>query len=395
MKPNPNLIPRFNIDYNVKDLVDSLLKLKDPVASDCMNLIFPDSNVIFTNSGRTSLYLILKCLNLPPESNVGIPLYSCPSTFDSIIHAGHVPVFLDIDINNLTLDVNDLNNKINNLDAIVVIHTFGRPADMTNIMKIAVNIPVIEDCAHALLSKHGDSLLGTIGIAGYFSFRSGKYLSAGEGGMILTSDDVLANKISEELNTFPDESIAGEIKHAFKTYLRSALYHRPWFGLFSLPVGSLVEKKVDIMNKYSFKIQKIRKTDLAVICRKIKVFPSNVEKQRGNSSLYLESINSFESNVVTETDDTYCNCFLFPIITQNKRSRDEMAIALTKKGIDTTQLFSNVPSIAKESYGYLGDCPNTEYLCDRILTIPNHYVLKQKDLKHIIACVNHSCDRSL
>ncbi|WP_321430939.1 DegT/DnrJ/EryC1/StrS family aminotransferase [uncultured Methanolobus sp.] len=394
MKPNPRLIPRFNIDYTFVDLVTSLLNLRKSTNHKSMNDIF-NSSVIFTNSGRMSLYLILKGLCLPEKSKIGIPLYSCPSNFDSIIYAGHVPVFLDVDLDNLTLDPMDLQSKIHDLDVIVVIHTFGRPADMDEIMCIAGDVPVIEDCAHALLSKYGDSLLGTMGTAGYFSFRSGKYISAGEGGMIVTSNKRLMDNIRAVLQNYSNESMIGEIKHAFKTYLRSALYHRPWFGLVSLPIGSLVEKKVDIMNKYSFKVQNIRKTDLITISTKMLLFPQNVEKQRSNSSSMLKSVNCSLFRTFPEKKDTFCNYFLFPLVVQSKNTRDSAVVSLKREGVDTTQLFSNVPLIAMKKYGYMRDCPNTEYLCERILTVPNHYTLKEKELESIIKHINNFCDGSL
>lgn len=390
MIPNPKLIPRFNIDYDFNDFRFSVKCLIGSSSNNYMSSIFPESKIIFTNSGRASLYLILNNMELSPKSKIGIPLYSCPSNFDSIINAGHIPVFIDVDIHNFTLDVNHLAAKIHELDAVVVIHTFGRPADMDNILKIAGNTPIIEDCAHALLSKYDDSMLGTIGIAGYFSFRSGKYISAGEGGMVVTSDSILAHKITEELETFPEESTKGEITHALKTYLRSVLYHRPFFGLVSLPFGSLIEKKVDIMNKYSFKLQKIRKTDFNVVNNKMKLFPLNVEKQRNNSFFLLNNISLSGLKEACDFENTYCNYFLFPLIAKNKSLRDSVVINLRKKNIDTTQLFSTVPFIANKLYGYFGDCPNTEYLCDRIITVPNFYVLNDNDLKHIVECINQS-----
>ena len=269
IKPNPMLIPRFNIDYTMKDFVHSLTNLKSEINTTQLTELFCNSSIEFTNSGRTSLYVILKALDLPDNSNIGVPLYCCPSVFDAIVRAGHRPLFLDVDPENYTASPEHIEEKIDEIEAVIAIHTFGRLADLDKIQKIAGEKPVIEDCAHALLSRYKGKLAGTIATAGFFSFRTGKYISAGEGGMITTSDPDLAEKVKKEVHKLPEPSDTDEIKHTVKTCARSTLYHRPWFGLVSLPLGSRVEDKVDLMNKYSFKVTKIRNTDLQVVVKKL------------------------------------------------------------------------------------------------------------------------------
>ena len=93
----PNLIPRFNIEYKFSDLVYGILSAIKNNGYD-LNLlkeIFGKVNIFFTNSGRTSLYVILRSLNLPKGSKIGVPLYSCTVVFDAIIKAGYTPYFLD------------------------------------------------------------------------------------------------------------------------------------------------------------------------------------------------------------------------------------------------------------------------------------------------------------
>src|SRR4030067_80313 len=125
--PNPNLIPRFNIDFNIFDMISGIMAtFGKQFNSSKLEEIFGSTNVFFTTSGRCAIYIILKSLNLPPKSKIGVPLYSCTSIFDAIIQAGHIPTFIDIDLDNFTMDPADLNLKINNLNAIIVIHTFGR-----------------------------------------------------------------------------------------------------------------------------------------------------------------------------------------------------------------------------------------------------------------------------
>jgi dTDP-4-amino-4,6-dideoxygalactose transaminase len=347
--------------------------------------MFSDVNINFTNSGRTSLFVILKALNLPEKAKIGVPLYSCPSVFDAIIRAGYTPVFIDVDINNYTLSPEDLQKKIDQIDTLVVIHTFGRPADMDKILEIAGDKPLIEDCAHALLSKYRGELVGTTSKASFFTFRTGKYISAGEGGMIVTKDPNLGSRIEREIEILPRPSIIDEIKHSMITYAKSALYQRPWFGLIALPLGEKMESRFDIMNKHTFKMAQIRKTDLYIAIRKMRSFEEKVEKQRKNSQYLINHLNDLNLKLPIELPNTYCNFFLFPVKFETESQRDKIGEILRKKGIDTTKLFSKTPYIATHKYGYKGDCQNAESIAERILTIPNFYVLRMKELNKIIS----------
>lgn len=379
----PNLIPRFNIDYNTGDFLSALTHLASKPVISSINELFNDASISYTNSGRTSLYVILKALGLPSNSNVGVPLYSCTSVFDAITQAGHTSIFLDIDPDNYTLSPKYLSGKIDELDAVVVIHTFGRPADIEEIQRIAGDKPVIEDCAHALLSKYKGKLTSTIATAGFFSFRTGKYISAGEGGMVVTKDPQLALDIDHEIEKLNPPSTVNEIKNTFTTYVRSTLYHRPWFGLVSLPLGSMVEGKIDLMNKYSFKTTRIRNTDLHVIGRKIQDFKDRVEIQRKNSQYLIQRLSDTGIKLPVEADGTYCNYYLFPILFESESERDKVGDMLRKNGIDTAKLFSKTPEIARLNYGYKGGCPDTEWVAERVLVVPNYYTLKEMELEKI------------
>ena len=306
MKPIPSLIPRFNLDYDFSDFALGIKSIftNDEYDFSQFESIFNTNNFFFTNSGRSSLYIILKSLNLPPGSKIGVPLYSCTVVFDAIVNAGFVPCFIDID-DNYTMDPDDLQEKVEDLEAVVVIHTFGRPADMDQIIVAAGGIPIIEDCAHSLLSEYKSKTTGTIGTASFFSFRSGKYLSAGEGGMIVLNNEQLNEKIKREVDLLKTPSTLDEVKHSFLVYIKSTLYHKPWFGVFSLPVGSLVDAKLDVMRKWGFNAYKARKGDLNVILKKIATFREYVEVQRRNSRFLLSELDGITSITIPhEPPDT-------------------------------------------------------------------------------------------
>lgn len=384
MRPMPNLIPRFNLDYNFKDFC---FGIKSIFQSDDFDLkplksIFGKRSFFFTNYGRSSLYVILKALNLPKGSKVGVPLYSCIVVFDAIVNAGCVPCFIDIDLDNYTLDTQDLEDKVNDLRAIVVIHTFGRPADMDKINKIAGDKPVIEDCAHSLLSEYKGEKTGTLGTASFFSLS--KYISAGEGGMIILNDNECEENFLREVTLLNAPSRLREVKHSLFVYVYSFLYHKPWYGLFAFSLGSYIENSIDIAGKRTFSGAKIGKSDLGVFLRKLEKFREKVEMQRRNSQILLDESENTGLILPYEQKDTWCNYFLFPILFESKEKRDNACENLRNTGVDTAKLYNMTPFVARQFYGYKGDCPNTEEFVDRILTIPNYYSLTNKELLTVI-----------
>ena len=385
MRPAPNLIPRFNLDYNFSDFLYTIKSAfnRDNVEMEPLHRIFGDKTFLFTNTGRSSLYLILRALNLPKASKIGVPLYSCTVVFDAIIKAGCIPYFIDIDLDNYTLDPEDLAEKIDGLSAVVVIHTFGRPADMDRIKEVAGDVPVIEDCAHSLLSRYGEEQTGTLSFASFFSFK--KYLSMGEGGMIILNNDEFMDGFQREIDSLDSFTTINEVKDAFVTYGHSFLYHKPWFGLFSYPIGSYMRNIVgQDGSAKDFKVNKIRKTHLNLLFKKLNRFGDRVELQRKNSFLLLKELRDTSLILPYEKKNTYCNYYLFPIRFDNRKERGKAHVWLRGINVDTAKLYSETPMNARRLYGYKGDCPDSEIVADTILIIPNYYTLAEKNLIKII-----------
>ena len=342
--------------------------------------LFGKKKFLFTNYGRSSLYLILRALNLPKGAKIGVPLYSCTVVFDAIVNAGLVPRFIDINIDTYTMDPMDLRDKIEDVSAVVVIHTFGHPADMDKIREIAKDVPIIEDCAHSLLSEYKGKKTGTLGDASFFSLA--KYISAGDGGMIILNNGFknFENSLNQEISSLDDPSNFKELAHSIFMYMYSFLYHRPWFGMFAFHMGSFVERKVDIARKRVFRVSKIGRSNLSVFLRKLKTFKEKVERQRRNSNMLLEELKDTNLKLPYERKNTWCNYFLFPILFESEDERDYVYKYLRKAGVDSAKLYSTTPYVAKKLYRYKGDCPNTEEFASRVMTIPNHYTLTKSEL---------------
>jgi perosamine synthetase len=148
--------------------------------------------------GRVALYVILKAMGIGPEDEVILPGYTCVMDVNPIKYLGARPVYVDIEPATFNIDISLLQNKITpKTKAIIAQHTYGYPCNMQAIMEIAnrKGIPVIEDCCLALGSTYKGKLLGTFGAAAYFSMQWNKPYTTGLGGMVITNDTELAERI--------------------------------------------------------------------------------------------------------------------------------------------------------------------------------------------------------
>lgn len=153
---------------------------------------------IAVTSCTTALHLSLAALGFGPDDEAIVPAFTWISTANVVEHLGGKVVFCDIDLNTFNLDVNQLESKITaKTKAILPVHLFGLAADMSAINAIAQkhNLWVIEDAACGFGSRINNKHVGTFGNTGCFSFHPRKAITTGEGGMVTTNDDELAEKI--------------------------------------------------------------------------------------------------------------------------------------------------------------------------------------------------------
>lgn len=146
-------------------------------------------------NGTASLRIALLAARLRAEDEVIVPAYTFLSTASAVVEANAVPVFVDIDLHTFNLDPHAIEAAITpRTRAIIPVHFAGQPADMDAITTLArtYDLFVIEDAAHAHGASHRHRPAGSIGDVGSFSFQSSKNLTSGEGGIITTNDDALA-----------------------------------------------------------------------------------------------------------------------------------------------------------------------------------------------------------
>ena len=147
-------------------------------------------------NGTVSLRIALMAAGIRAEDEVIVPPYTFLATATAVVEANAVPVFADIDLETFNINPAAVEAAITRRTrAIIPVHMAGQVADMEAIMAIARKhkLTVIEDAAHAHGASYHDRPAGSIGDMGSFSFQSSKNLTSGEGGIVITSNDKLAD----------------------------------------------------------------------------------------------------------------------------------------------------------------------------------------------------------
>jgi dTDP-4-amino-4,6-dideoxygalactose transaminase len=156
-----------------------------------------DHAVAVTNC-TVAIQLSLKALGLEPGDEVIVPSLTFGSTATAVVHNANVPVFADIERDTYTLDPDDLERCLSDrTEAIMPVHLYGHPAEMDEICTFAEkhDLAVIEDAAQAHGASYRGEPVGSIGDLGCFSFYATKNITTGEGGVITTDDDDLAEEL--------------------------------------------------------------------------------------------------------------------------------------------------------------------------------------------------------
>ena len=153
---------------------------------------------IALTSCTSALHLSLAALGFGPGDEAIVPAFTWVSTANVIEHLGGKVIFCDINPETFNIDVKKIETKLSTrTKAILPVHLFGFPADMDPIMDLAQenDLWVVEDAACGFGAKYKGKHVGTIGNTGCFSFHPRKAITTGEGGMVTTNDEILAQKI--------------------------------------------------------------------------------------------------------------------------------------------------------------------------------------------------------
>jgi perosamine synthetase len=165
-------------------------------------------HAVLTHSGTSALVLALAAAGVRAGDHVIVPAYSFVATALAVVHAGAIPIFVDVDADTGLIDPEAVGRAVTpRTRAIVPVHVHGCPADLAALKKLAERhrAVLVEDAAQAHGATYGGAPVGALGATGAFSLQSSKNLPAGEGGVFLTNDRSLA-ELADRLRNFGQEA---------------------------------------------------------------------------------------------------------------------------------------------------------------------------------------------
>ncbi len=319
---------------------------------------------ITLSSCTAGLHLSCLALGIKKGDEVIVPAQTHAATAHSVEYTGAKAIFADIDYLTGNICINSIKKKINkNTKAIIPVHMAGKSCDMNNLLKVAkkYKLKIIEDCAHGLGTIFEGKHVGNFGSTGSFSFYPTKQITTGEGGMLVTNNLQLYNKINK-LKAFGIDTPPQLRK-------KPGIYDIKYLGFNYRMTDFQAAMGLSQLLKYK-KYLEIRKKNARFYHKYLKDLSN------------LTCIPSYSEN------DSY---FVFQILLQNKLTRDKVANILKKNKIGYgIQYATPVPLLQfyKKKYGYKAlDFPNAIKYSNTCISLPVHQKLNKTDISKIIKVV--------
>lgn len=371
-----------------------------------INRFHVDHAVTF-DSARSALFTLLQACQISKGDEVILQTFTCVAVVNPILWSRATPVYVDIDADTLTISVDTLRSAITKkTKAIIVQHTFGYPADLDAIMAIAKEneIIVIEDCAHTIGGKYKDQLLGTIGDASIFSFGRDKSISGVAGGIALTANAVIAERIrSLRMSTPPGFVwIFKQLLHPPLTFIIKMTYRILSIGkiihYFSLKLGLIAkastrgEKECSQMPPF---MPGLLANGLAKLTyRQLSQLDEQNFHRKYVEKLYRERLQNIFKMPKYEGLDYFLLRYVLFI---EKDKRDSIVSCMGKVGVylDTWYDTPVAPQdVNIEAAGYqIGSCPVGEEISSKVLNLPVNITIGKGEVERIcsslLECMSH------
>ncbi len=298
-------------------------------------------------NGTVALDLALSAAGIGKGDEVIVPALTFVATAASVCHVGAIPVFVDCEPNIGTIDPKAIKYAISpKTKAIIPVHLYGHPANMDNILNIANQhgLVVIEDAAEAHGARCNDKVVGGIGTLGTFSFYGNKILTTGEGGMVVTNDEEIADKVR-----FLKD-------HAMD---RTRRYWHPEIG-------------------FNYRMTNLQ---AALGCAQLQRYEEIINKKRDLLKWYRNKFSNV-SELVFNPQSKWANpvvwlvCLILPPHC-NRETRDLLIIELKNRGIDSRPYFNlicDMPpyiNFRKVNSDGGGELVNSRFLADRGINLPS------------------------
>lgn len=317
-------------------------------------------HAIGVNSATAALDLAVKLLGINHGDEVIVPTMTFVSTAHAVAYNLATPIFADCDENSLNLDLSDVAGRISRrTKAIIAVHFAGRPVDMDGLRRIAGNIPVIEDAAHACGASYKGKKCGSLGDLACFSFHAVKNLAMGDGGCIATDRDEIRDRAKKLRWLGIDKG----------TWDRTGLDKSYWWQYCVEEIGLKCHMN-DIMA--SIGLVQLRKLDLMN------------SRRKAIAGLYFEGLADLPELRLPLFDDAN-NSSSWHIFHVKAFQRDKLSAYLREMGINTGVHYTPI-----HTYGCYGNrpvLPVAERLVEVILSLPMYPDLTDGQVMEIITAI--------
>jgi dTDP-4-amino-4,6-dideoxygalactose transaminase len=320
------------------------------------------THAVAVTNCTAGLHLSLLALGVGPGDEVLVPSLTFVATVNAIRYTGATPVFVDItSLDNWHISPDAIRAHIGpRTRAIIPMHYAGFPCDMAAIGEIARQhgLHVVEDAAHGPGSWFGTKHIGTIGDVGCFSFFANKNMTSGEGGVVVTNDPALADKIrllrSHGMTTSSWERHRG---HAYQ------------YDVVALGFNF----RFDDMRAAIARVQ------LAKLLR-------NNEKRARAAGLYMRHLDPLSKiRIPFRQSDARVSHHLFPILLDEAVDRIALMKRLRERGVQTSIHYPPAHLMAVHRDLQTDPLPQTEAVASRELTLPLHPLLGSDDIEYVVA----------
>lgn len=307
-------------------------------------------------NGTVSLHLALLGLDIGPGDEVIMPTLTYIATANCVTYCGAKPVFVDSDEETFNMDISDVESKITSkTKAIMPVHLYGLPCNMQEIKQIAEKhgLYIIEDAAEAVGAKIGHQKVGSFGTVSSFSFFGNKIITSGEGGMVITDDESVYNKM---------KLLKGQGMSPVKRY---------WHDV----IG------------YNYRMTNMQ---AAVGLGQLENLDWHIEQRSRVAGLYERHLRGLEGLVKLQyVPEGYTSVYwMNNIIVQDSVNKDRDAIMLEMEacGIETRPVFYPM-HIMPPYYDATVAFPVAERIAARGISLPSHAMLCEDDITEICNCL--------
>lgn len=311
-----------------------------------------------TSNGTAALHLAIKSLGIGKDDEVIVPNLTFIAVANAVNYCGAKPIFIDSHRSYWNIDPAKIEEKITDkTKAIVAVHSYGHPCDMEPILKIARDrgLFVVEDGAEAHGARYKGKVVGSFGDVSAFSFYGNKIVTTGEGGMCLTND----KEIFERMSTLRDHGMSKN-----KKYWHDTVGFNYRMTNLQAAIGTAQLAKID-------EFIRRRRTVLSQYTRYMRPLFEN---------------GLIEFRIDMPWADPVCWMFSILVDKQNPTERDRLISILRLRGIDSRPLF--YPIAEMPPYKNAGKYPISEDLSQRGISLPTSVKLTEEKIERIVDVVS-------